>query len=346
MVDDGEVKLYPENKLNVFNSWINDIKPWCISRQLIWGHQIPVFNCIECSRQIVSKNSHEICSECKREMIQDPDVLDTWFSSWLWPYGVFNESELDYYFPTDILITGTDILFFWVIRMMIASKYMKNIKPFSKIYLHGIVRDETKKKMSKSLGNVINPLDLIEKFGCDPLRFSLLMTTPYNSDVPISEKTFDIGKTFCTKFWNVVRFTQSILMETNEIYTIGKYNIICEKDKMMLDKLNETKISIASKLEIFEFSKASQGLYTWIWDCLANDYLEYIKDKKETRKYLLLYLVYNTIELAHPFIPHITSEMKETLDLIIEKNKSNFFNIFNHTKKLLKLEKYFFESEI
>jgi len=319
LVDNGEVKLFPENKQNVFNGWINDIKPWCISRQLIWGHKIPIFNCVGCSKQIVSKNSHEICVECGCEMKQDPDVLDTWFSSWLWPYGVFDESELNYYFPTDILITGSDILFFWVIRMMMASKYMKDIKPFSKIYLHGIVRDETKKKMSKSLGNVINPLDLIDKFGCDPVRFSLLMTTPYNSDVPISEKTFDIGKTFCTKFWNVVRFVQTILMETNEIYTLDKYDIICDKDKMILEKFNETKENISTRLEIFEFSKASQCLYSWIWDYLANDYLEYIKDKKETRKYLLLYLVYNTIELAHPFIPHITSEMKETLDLMIKK---------------------------
>ena len=319
LVDNGDVKIYPENKLNIFNGWINDIRPWCISRQLIWGHKIPVFNCIKCSEQIVSKNSHEICAKCGMKMEQDPDVLDTWFSSWLWPYGVFDESELNYYFPTDILITGSDILFFWVIRMMMASKYMKDSKPFSKIYLHGIVRDETKKKMSKSLGNVINPLDLIDKYGCDSVRFSLLMTTPYNSDVPISEKTFDIGKTFCTKFWNVVRFIQTILMEKNEIYKLGKFDIICEKDKTILEKFNETKENINARLETFEFSKATHCLYSWIWDNLANDYLEYIKDKKETRKYLLLYLVYNTIELAHPFIPHITSEMKETLDLMLEK---------------------------
>lgn len=146
-------------------------------------------------------------------MEQDPDVLDTWFSSWLWPWGVFKPEELDYYFPTNYLITGSDILFFWVIRMMMASKYVKGTKPFDKVYLHGIVRDESNKKMSKSLGNVIDPLVLIDKFGCDPVRFSLLMTTPYNSDVPISEKTFTIGKTFCTKFWNVVRYVQSIILE-------------------------------------------------------------------------------------------------------------------------------------
>lgn len=330
LVNSGEIKLYPENQTNIFNGWIQGIRPWCISRQLIWGHQIPIFNCVKCSVQITSKNSIEICSKCNSYMTQDPDVLDTWFSSWLWPFGVFDETELDYYFPTDILITGSDILFFWVIRMIMASKYYKNTKPFSKVYLHGIVRDETNKKMSKSLGNTIDPLYLIDKFGCDPVRFSLLMSTPYNSDVPISEKTFDVGKTFCTKFWNVVRYTQTILLGSNynsnaksyfySKYKLDEYKIICEKDELMIKKLSEIKSEIESKLDSFEFAKATKCLYSWIWDDLANDYLEYVKDKTESRKNLLLYLVYNSIELAHPFIPHITCEMKEILDCMIENN--------------------------
>ena len=321
LVNSGEVKLYPENQTNLFNGWISAIRPWCISRQLIWGHQIPVFNCTKCSHKIASKNLNEVCKSCGNIMTQDPDVLDTWFSSWLWPFGVFDESELDYYFPTDILITGSDILFFWVIRMIMASKYYKNTKPFSKVYLHGIVRDETNKKMSKSLGNTIDPLYLIDKFGCDPVRFSLLMTTPYNSDVPISEKTFDIGKNFCTKFWNVVRYTQTILLNSNPNgsnsltkYKFNDYKIICEKDELMIRKLADVKSEIENKLDLFEFAKASKCLYSWIWDDLANDYLEYVKDKIESRKELLLYLVYKSIELSHPFIPHITSEMKEVLE--------------------------------
>lgn len=321
LVDSGEIKLYPENQINIFKEWIQEIRPWCISRQLIWGHQIPIFNCDKCFNQIASKNSNEICFNCGNIMTQDPDVLDTWFSSWLWPFGVFDESELDYYFPTDILITGSDILFFWVIRMIMASKYYKNQKPFSKVYLHGIIRDETNKKMSKSLGNTIDPLYLIDKYGCDPVRFSLLMTTPYNSDVPISEKTFDIGKTFCTKFWNVVRYTQIILVELNSYkfskYEINNYKINCEKDEFIIKKMSDVKLEIESKLDLFEFAKAAKCLYSWIWNDLANDYLEYIKDKKESRKELLLYLVFNSIELAHPFIPHITSEMKEVLDNFI-----------------------------
>jgi valyl-tRNA synthetase len=323
LVENKEIELFPQNKNSIFNSWVKDIKPWCISRQLIWGHQIPIFNCPKCLKQKASKKQSEICIECQIQMIQETDVLDTWFSSWLWPFGVFNDTELDYYFPTDILITGSDILFFWVIRMMMASKYYMDKKPFSKVYLHGIVRDETKRKMSKSLGNVIDPINLIEKFGCDPVRFSLLMTTPYDSDIPINEKTFDIGKTFCTKFWNIVRYTQSILIGSNlsedniQKYIYNDYKIICDKDQMILDKLVETKKEIESKLEIFEFGKATKILYTWTWDYLANDYLEYIKDKIESRRNILLFLVLETVKMAHPFIPHITSEMKEVLEKFI-----------------------------
>ena len=168
-----------------------------------------------------------------------------------------------------------------------------------------------------------NPLELIDKFGCDPIRFSLLMTTPFDGDVPINEKTFDIGKTFCTKFWNIVRYTHSIIIQNslqNDAiikYKLSDYVIICEKDKFMINKLQDTKQDIETKLENFEFAKASKILYSWIWDNLANDYLEYIKDKIETRKNILLYLVYETIKISHPFIPHITSEMKEILDIFL-----------------------------
>ncbi len=319
LVKSGEIKLFPENQLNTYNSWMEGLRPWCISRQLIWGHRIPIFYCAGCSIQVASKESTVKCNSCGNQMTQDPDVLDTWFSSWLWPWGVFKPEELNYYFPTNYLITGSDILFFWVIRMIMASKYMKGVKPFTNVYLHGIVRDETNKKMSKSLGNVIDPLVLIDKFGCDPVRFSLLMTTPYSSDVPISEKTFDIGKTFCTKFWNVVRYAQSIMISNQAGWTstFSNYTAESDEDKAIIERFNQVKTNIQTRLDECEFAKATKELYSWVWDDLANGYLEYCKDKITDKKHLLLYLIYETVQQAHPFIPHITSEMTEVLDLTL-----------------------------
>ncbi len=325
MIESGEIKLFPENQINTYKSWMEGLRPWCISRQLIWGHRIPVFYCAECSTQVASKETNVNCVHCGNSMKQDPDVLDTWFSSWLWPWGVFKPEELDYYFPTDYLITGSDILFFWVIRMMMASKFMKGTKPFNKVYLHGIVRDETNKKMSKSLGNVIDPLVLIDKFGCDPVRFSLLMTTPYSSDVPISEKTFDIGKTFCTKFWNVVRYAQSIMISSPDGWSssFDDYGVVNETqtDIDIIKKLNQVQTQIQEKLDEFEFGKATKELYAWVWDDLANGYLEWVKDKIGDKKKILLYLIYHTVQMAHPFIPHITSEMSEVLEQTLDSIK-------------------------
>lgn len=322
VLESGEIELYPDTQINNFNSWIKNLRPWCISRQLIWGHQIPIFNCANCKKQIASKEKCVVCEDCGLNMVQDPDVLDTWFSSWLWPFSVFNDEELDYYFPTDILITGSDILFFWVIRMIIASKYIKGTKPFSKVYLHGIVRDENNKKMSKSLGNTIDPLVLIDKFGCDPVRFSLLMTTPYSMDVPVSEKTFTIGKTFCTKFWNIVRYIQLIITSNPDGWTgfdFEEPNVTDETDQNILEKYIQTEKNVYERLDEFEFGKATKELYSWVWDDLANGYLEHSKDKIDIKKKLLIYLVYKTIKLANPFIPHITSEMAEIIELTINK---------------------------
>lgn len=313
MNEDKEISIYPENQISLFNNWIENIRPWCISRQLIWGHTIPIFNCTKCNKQIASKNTVEYC--CETIMTQEPGVLDTWFSSWLWPYGVFNDTELSYYFPTDIMITGSDILFFWVIRMMVASKYMKNKIPFSKVYLHGLVRDEKNKKMSKSLGNAIDPLILIDKFGCDPVRFTLLMTTPYDSDVAIGESAFKIGKTFCTKFWNIVRYITMYLKDNNIKINnfIDKYENNSEEDNIIIDKFNDLTQNIDKHLENFEFAKATNLLYSFVWDDFANKYLEYTKDKMDKKINILVYLLYNILKKSEAFIPHISNELMEIL---------------------------------
>lgn len=319
MVDDNQVEILPKKNIGKFYNWVNNIRDWCISRQLVWGHRIPIYYChlghINCWDS--NKNRCDLCDST--DLHQDPDVLDTWFSSWLWSFGVFQENELEYYYPLDFLITGEDILFFWVIKMMMASGYFKKQIPFKKVYLHGIVRDENNKKMSKSSGNTIDPLDLIEKFGIDPVRFTLLINTPFDSDPCISENNFNIGKTFCTKLWNIVRFfldkVQGNLIELheadlnqNDIQIINKHNILIDN----IDKY----------IKNFEFSKMTKDIYQFVWNDFANEYLEFVKNENYVAdiKFTIFYrLITNIIKILHPLIPHITEE----LNYLINKNDTS-----------------------
>lgn len=314
MIDENKVEIKPEKCKNIFYNWVNNIHDWCISRQLVWGHQIPVYYCennhINCMLDKPTK-----CTNCESDkFIQDQDVLDTWFSSWLWSFGVFKEEELDYYFPTDVLITGEDILYFWVIKMMMASGYFLNKVPFKKVYLHGIIRDENNKKMSKSLGNVINPLDIIEKFGTDPMRFSLMLQVPYDLDMCLSEKIFNIGKTFCTKYWNVVKFFVEKIDSFNKINILDDLNNLENEDKDILLKYKSCKENFDKYIELFEFSKATKELYKFVWDDFANGYLEFTKDKlNNQRKDILGTIIIEINNLLNPIIPHVTDEISEIM---------------------------------
>jgi valyl-tRNA synthetase len=313
MLKRGDVEFYPKRTENIFNTWSENIKDWCISRQLWWGHQIPIWYC---------SDGHETCNDtlptsCRcgcTKLTQDPDCLDTWNSSWLWAFAVFSETEFEYYFPTDLLVTGVDILFFWVMKMMMISGYLFGKPPFKKVYFHGIIRDEINKKMSKSLGNVINPLDLIDKFGVDPVRFSLLMIMPKDGDLKISPKQIDIGKTFCTKLWNVARYLELNDVFSSELNESTILNLEHPNDTDIYNDLQKLKINVDDCYNKFDFQRLAQSLYTFVWDKFANGYLEFCKDKlSPSNKQLLMYIFKEIIKLLHPVIPHIASELEEKL---------------------------------
>jgi valyl-tRNA synthetase len=288
MVDNKEVEIFPQKFIKTFDNWLNNIHDWCISRQISWGHRIPIYYCNDCNKETCSIDNIVNCKLCNSTNIsQDTDVLDTWASSWLFSYAVFDsDKECDYYFPNDLVITGEDILFFWIIKMMMAAGYMKGKAPFKKVFLHGLVRDEHNVKMTKSLGNVINPLDIIDKFGTDPMRFTLIMITPKENDLVLSVKSFDIGKMFCTK---------------------------------ILDQLNNVIKLIDQYIEVFDFYHCGHILYSFVWDDFANTYLESTKKTLNENKQKILFKVLETVtRLLHPFCPHITEEIWEIL-----RNKFN-----------------------
>ena len=337
MIDEHKIEIIPEKSLSTFNYWVDNIHDWCISRQLWWGHRIPIYYCknqhLTCSKSLPDKCS--ICGD--NNLTQDNDVLDTWFSSMLWPFGVFPESEVDYYFPTDTLITGSDIFFFWVIKMMFASGYIKNNIPFKRVYLHGLVRDEFHRKMSKSLGNGIDPLDIINQVGLDPVRFTFAYSTPKEGDIAISLKTFDVGKTFCTKYWNICRLCKSwSIMDLEHNTDINKQNLD-DNDKIILDNLNKVIMLADEYFDQLEFRKASHVIYEFVWDTFANDYLEYCKKDIQyidgnitnnippNRKNILRHILITITTLLHPIIPHITEEIRSMF-----KNVDFYPNVFSN----------------
>lgn len=313
MVIKKELEIIPNRHEKVFHNWVDNIRDWCISRQLIWGHQIPVWYCDDCDNMTCTEIDPDCCGKCEsKNIVRDPDVLDTWFSSSLWAFAVFNDEERNYYFPTSILVTGEDILFFWIIRMMMMSGYIYGKIPFQKVYLHGIVRthDENKKvvKMSKSLGNAVDPLDVAKKYGIDAMRFTLAMTMPKDSDMLLTIKSFDIGKTFCTKYWNVVRFC------TSKLRAVCTEKIDEKKlDTVDIEMLNSLKLltkNVFNNIDNFIFCDAAKELYSFVWNTVANEYLENAKLNMTDEKQKVLFNILCTVtKLLHPFIPHITEEV-------------------------------------
>ena len=350
VVEKGQIKFYPERWKKIYLQWLYNIKDWCISRQIWWGHRIPVYYCRKCFESpdknqkskiknqnlndgnfysdqkgiIVSAIKPEKCPNCNSdEIYQDSDVLDTWFSSWLWPFSVFGwpekTKELEYFYPTDTLVTAPDILFFWVARMIMAGMEFMGEIPFENIYIHGTVRDNTGKKMSKSLGNVIDPLEIIEKYGADSLRFSLLSVTAFGQDVFLSDSFHLKGRNFVNKIWNASRFI-FINLEKNEV----KQKIEFDKENKnftiaeiwILSLLNELIENVTKSLENFKFNEALNSLYEFFWHKFCDWYLEitkiYFKEEKhflEINLPVLLHVLTNTIKLLHPFIPFVTERI-------------------------------------
>jgi valyl-tRNA synthetase len=311
----GEVQIIPNQFEKIYFNWLDNVKDWCISRQIWWGHRIPVFTCQNCGNVMVEENPPSSCSACgSSHIVQDEDVLDTWFSSWLWPLSTLGWPEdteyLRRYYPTDLLITGWDILFFWVARMIMAGYYFMGEKPFHRVYLHGLIRDEKRRKLSKSLGNSPDPLDLISKYGADGVRMGLMLITPEGQDVIYSEKKMEIGRNFANKLWNASRL---LLMNLDGSKMKPEPAIDSLEDKWILYLLDRTISETTKALEDLDFNKAAWTLYDFFWSEFCDWYLESIKPRltKKDKKALqnAFYVLMNILKLLHPFIPFITEEL-------------------------------------
>jgi valyl-tRNA synthetase len=326
-VKEGRIRFIPDRWTKVYLEWMENIRDWCISRQIWWGHRIPVYYCDACGHQWASRGRPAQCPKCGAGRLrQDEDVLDTWFSSWLWPFSVFgwpNENEdLKFYYPTHTLVTASEIIFFWVARMIMAGmEFMQEI-PFREVYIHGTVRDDTGVKMSKSLGNAIDPLEIIEKYSADALRFSLIMLTATGQDVYISHEKFEIGRNFGTKIWNAARFLQMQSAGDQSARRSGGTPDFARgpwraDDLHILAKLSETAALCAENLEKYRFNDYAKCLYDFIWHQFCDWYVEYAKvvlrGNDEARKKAVLdmmhYVFAKSLCLLHPLMPFLTEEL-------------------------------------
>ncbi len=323
VVRDGEVKFIPERFDKIYYNWMENIRDWCISRQLWWGHRIPAWYCADCGEITVSKGEPTTCCKCGSKNIeQDPDTLDTWFSSALWPFSTLGwpekTPELMHYYPTSTLVTGYDIIFFWVARMIFSACEQMGEVPFDTVFIHGIVRDELGRKMSKSLGNGIDPLLVIDKYGADALRFTLATGNSPGNDMRYSDKKVEASRNFANKIWNAARF---ILMNLDENEPAPHIPAdLALEDKWILSQFNSLAKEVTDNLDKFELGIAVQKLYDFIWDLFCDWFIELAKirlqkggDEAKTAKAVLVYVMSETLKLLHPFMPFITEEIWQTL---------------------------------
>ncbi len=319
-VKDGRTKIVPEKWENDYYKWLENIRDWCISRQIWWGHQIPVWTCGQCNETIVAVQTPDHCPACQSaDLVQDPDVLDTWFSSALWPFSTMgwpDETQLlKSFYPTSVLVTGFDILFFWVARMMMMGIHFMDDVPFDDVYIHALVRDEKGKKMSKSTGNVIDPLSIIDKFGTDSLRFTLTAFAAQGRDIKLSEKRIEGYRNFINKLWNAARFS---FMHIKENHASDDFSGLSLPDRWILDRLKTVSKNMADALDAYRFNDAANELYQFVWHEFCDWYLEFIKpalygNKGETEeqssKKVLWRVLHDTLILLHPITPFVTEEI-------------------------------------
>ncbi|MEG1845550.1 MAG: valine--tRNA ligase [Oscillospiraceae bacterium] len=323
-VKEGKTKFVPERFEKVYFHWLENIRDWCISRQLWWGHRIPAWYCSDCGEITVSRTAPQRCCHCNSTKItQDPDTLDTWFSSALWPFSTLGwpdkTEDLKHFYPTNTLVTGYDIIPFWVMRMMFSGLEQTGQVPFDTVLIHGLVRDSQGRKMSKSLGNGIDPLEVIDKYGADALRFTLATNNSPGNDMRFSEERVEASRNFANKIWNAARFILMNLGENEKAPHIPQ-NLSIE-DKWILSLLEKLINDVTTSLDKFELGLAVGKLYDFIWDIFCDWYIELAKirlnsddeNAKETVKAVLIYVMSNTLKLLHPFMPFITEEIFLTL---------------------------------
>ncbi len=322
VVKEGKVKFVPERFSKIYYHWMENIKDWCISRQLWWGHRIPAYYCADCGEVTVSREDVKKCPKCGSVHVeQDPDTLDTWFSSALWPFSTLGwpdkTPELEYFYPTNTLVTGYDIIFFWVARMIFSAVEHTGQVPFDTVLIHGLVRDAQGRKMSKSLGNGIDPLEVIDEYGADALRFTLATGNSPGNDMRFSDDKVKASRNFANKLWNAARFVLMYLGEDYE-YT-GLPETLALEDKWIISKVNTLAKDVTANLEKFELGVAIQKLYDFIWDVFCDWYIEISKirlqsgEDADTAKAVLVYVLTDILKLLHPFMPFITEEIYQAI---------------------------------
>lgn len=332
-VEDGRIKFHPERWFNTYKHWMDNIRDWCISRQLKWGHRIPVWYDKATGEQYCALSEEDAIAQAGHDNLeQDPDVLDTWASSWLWPFSVFDwpddSADLKYYYPTATLVTAADIIFFWVARMIMSGLEFMGEVPFRDVYFNGIVRDLEGRKMSKTLGNSPDPLDIIEEYGADALRFSIVYNTPFGEDTRFANESCDFGRGFCTKIWNANRFLQMTFegVEADPNWADKEQDII---GKWILSRLTTTIAEMQEDFDNFRFANAASKIYNFFWGEFCDWYVEFLKPAQkaasETERAAMLgrtkYVVDACLRLLHPFMPFVTEELWHHLD---EANQGKF----------------------
>ncbi len=326
-VEEGSVRFIPDHWSKTYLHWMDNIRDWCISRQLWWGHRIPVYYCDSCGKEMVSRIKPDKCTGCgATEIHQDEDVLDTWFSSWLWPFSTFgwpdNTPELKAFYPTDTLFTANEIIFLWVARMVMAGYEFMKEAPFNKVVIHGTVRDSKGVKMSKSLGNGIDPVEIINEYGTDALRITLLLLTPEGQDPFISKKSFEIGRNFANKIWNATRLVLMNL-EGHRLENPHSVPIASDtSDKWILSRFARTSAFVGECFQNLKFNAAAKALYDFFWRDFCDWYLEMVKPRlyngnsgetDNNARHILYYILDGTFRMLHPFIPFISEELASKL---------------------------------
>lgn len=354
-VDKGDIDFIPERFTKNYMNWMNNLHDWCISRQLWWGHQIPAFYCEDCGETMVSEEDVTVCPHCGSKHIrQDEDVLDTWFSSALWPFSTLGWPEktedLEYYYPTSVLITGYDIITFWVSRMITMGLYCMHEKPFSHVIIHGLVRDAQGRKMSKSLGNGIDPLLIIDKYGADALRFALLTGNSPGNDMRFSDEKIEAARNFTNKIWNAARFALMNIPDDLTDTSLPEEKYLRIEDKWILTQYNNLVGEVVNNLNNYEFGVAQTKLYDFFWSTFCDWYVELVKprlfDTEDKESHLnackvLSYVLRGTMELLHPYMPFITETIWQSLphdgeSIVIAKypEKSDKLNFESDSSKM------------